>query len=54
MNVPGIARVAALIVAADSPFETLADLVRAAREKPEADTIADSGTNSAKALGLVK
>ena len=37
----------AIIVAADSPFKTFADLVRAAREKPESVTIAGSGTNSA-------
>jgi len=53
MNVSGIARLAVLVVAADSPFKTFADLVRAAREKPETVTIAGSGTNSAKALGLV-
>lgn len=37
----------AVIVAADSPFKTLDDLTRAAREKPEAVTFAGSGTNSA-------
>jgi tripartite-type tricarboxylate transporter receptor subunit TctC len=37
----------AVIVAADSPFKTFADLAKAARDKPEAVTIAGSGTNSA-------
>jgi len=37
----------AVIVAADSPFKTLDDLNRAAREKPEVVTFAGSGTNSA-------
>ena len=37
----------AVIVAADSPYKTLADLVKAAREKPEVITFAGSGTNSA-------
>jgi tripartite-type tricarboxylate transporter receptor subunit TctC len=37
----------AIIVAADSPFKTLDDLTKAAREKPEAVTFAGSGTNSA-------
>ena len=37
----------AVVVAADSPFRTLDDLVRAAREKPEIITFAGSGTNSA-------
>ena len=37
----------AIVVAADSPFKTLADLVKAARDKPEVVTIAGSGTNSA-------
>jgi tripartite-type tricarboxylate transporter receptor subunit TctC len=37
----------AVIVAADSPFKTLDDLIRAAREKPEIITFAGSGTNSA-------
>jgi len=37
----------AIIVAADSPFKTLDDLIKAAREKPEAVTFAGSGTNSA-------
>jgi tripartite-type tricarboxylate transporter receptor subunit TctC len=37
----------AVIVANDSPFKTLDDLIKAAREKPEAVTFAGSGTNSA-------
>jgi len=37
----------AVIVAADSPFKTLDDLVKAAKDKPEAVTFAGSGTNSA-------
>ena len=37
----------ALVVAADSPFKSVADLVKAAHEKPEVVTIAGSGTNSA-------
>ena len=37
----------AVIVAADSPFKTLDDLTKAAREKPEVITVAGSGTNSA-------
>ena len=37
----------AIVVAADSPYKTVADLVKAAREKPEAITFAGSGTNSA-------
>jgi tripartite-type tricarboxylate transporter receptor subunit TctC len=37
----------AIIVAADGPFKTLDDLIKAAREKPEAITFAGSGTNSA-------
>jgi tripartite-type tricarboxylate transporter receptor subunit TctC len=44
----------AVIVAADSPFKTFADLVRAAREKPEAVTIAGSGTNSANHVAQVR
>jgi tripartite-type tricarboxylate transporter receptor subunit TctC len=44
----------AIIVAADSPFKTLADLVRAAREKPEAVTFAGSGTNSANHVAQVR
>ncbi len=44
----------AVIVAADSPYKTLADLVKAAREKPEAVTIAGSGTNSANHLAQVR
>jgi len=37
----------AIVVSADSPYKTVADLVKAAREKPEAITFAGSGTNSA-------
>ena len=37
----------AIIVSADSPYKTLADLVKAARDKPEIITFAGSGTNSA-------
>jgi tripartite-type tricarboxylate transporter receptor subunit TctC len=37
----------AVIVAADSPFKTLDDLVKAAKAKPDAITFAGSGTNSA-------
>jgi len=37
----------AVIVSADSPYKSLDDLTRAAREKPEAVTFAGSGTNSA-------
>jgi hypothetical protein len=44
----------AIIVAADSPFKTFADLVRAAREKPESVTIAGSGTNSANHVATVR
>jgi len=44
----------AIIVNADSPFKTFADLVRAAREKPEAVTIAGSGTNTANHVAQVR
>jgi len=44
----------AIIVSADSPFKTFADLARAAREKPEAVTIAGSGTNSANHVAQVR
>jgi tripartite-type tricarboxylate transporter receptor subunit TctC len=40
----------AIIVPADSPFKTFADLVKAAREKPESISLAGSGTNSANHL----
>ena len=40
----------ALIVPADSPFKTFADLVKAARDKPESVSLAGSGTNSANHL----
>ena len=44
----------AVVVAADSPFKTFADLVKAARDKPEAVTIAGSGTNSANHVAQVR
>jgi tripartite-type tricarboxylate transporter receptor subunit TctC len=44
----------ALIVAADSPFKTFEDLLRAARAKPESVTIAGSGTNSANHVAQVR
>jgi len=44
----------AIIVAENSPFKTFADLVAAARTKPEAVTIAGSGTNSANQLAQVR
>ena len=40
----------ALIVPADSPYKTFADLVKAARDKPESVSLAGSGTNSANHL----
>ena len=40
----------AIIVNVDSPFKTFADLVKAAREKPESVSLAGSGTNSANHL----
>ncbi len=44
----------AIVVAADSPYRSVADLVRAAREKPELVTIAGSGTNSANHLAAAR
>jgi len=44
----------AIIVAADSPFRTLADLVKAAKDKPESVSIAGSGTNSANHIAAVR
>jgi tripartite-type tricarboxylate transporter receptor subunit TctC len=44
----------AIIVAADSPFRTLADLVKVAKEKPETVSIAGSGTNSANHIATVR
>ena len=44
----------AVIVSASSPFKSFADLVKAAREKPEAITIAGSGTNSANHVAQVR
>ena len=40
----------AIVVAQDSPYQTFADLVKAAREKPGAVSFAGSGTNSANHL----
>ena len=44
----------AIVVSADSPFKTMADLVKAARDKSEAVTIAGSGTNSANHIAQVR
>ncbi len=44
----------AVIVAADSPFKTLDDLVKAARAKPEGISVAGSGTNSANHVAQVR
>jgi len=44
----------AIVVAADSPFRTLADLVKAAKEKPEMVSIAGSGTNTANHIATVR
>ena len=44
----------AIVVADDSPFRTFADLVRAARDKPEAVSLAGSGTNSANHVAQVR
>ncbi len=44
----------AIVVAADSPFKSVADLVKAAREKPGGVTIAGSGTNSANHVAQVR
>jgi tripartite-type tricarboxylate transporter receptor subunit TctC len=44
----------AVIVAADSPFKTFADLVRAAKEKPDSVSLAGSGTNSANHVAAVR
>ena len=44
----------AIVVANDSPFKTFADLVRAARDKPEAVSLAGSGTNSANHVAQVR
>jgi tripartite-type tricarboxylate transporter receptor subunit TctC len=40
----------AIIVSADSPYKTFAELVKAAREKPDSISLAGSGTNSANHL----
>jgi tripartite-type tricarboxylate transporter receptor subunit TctC len=40
----------AIIVSADSPYKTFADLMKAAREKPDSISLAGSGTNSANHL----
>ena len=42
----------ALVVAADSPYKTFADLVAAAKADPEKVTIAGSGTNSANHMAF--
>ncbi len=44
----------AVIVAADSPFKTFADLVRATKEKPDSVSLAGSGTNSANHVAAVR
>lgn len=44
----------ALIVSADSPYKTLQDLVRAAKEKPDTITIGGTGTNSANHLAAAR
>jgi tripartite-type tricarboxylate transporter receptor subunit TctC len=44
----------AIVVAADSPFKSFADFVKAARAKPESVTIAGSGTNSANHVAQVR
>jgi tripartite-type tricarboxylate transporter receptor subunit TctC len=44
----------AIVVANDSPFKTFADLVKAAKEKPDAVSIAGSGTNSANHVAQVR
>ena len=44
----------AIIVAADSPFKTADDLIKAARAKPDAVTLAGSGTNSANHLAAAR
>lgn len=44
----------ALIVADDSPYETLDDLVEDAKENPEAITLGGSGTYSANHLGMLR
>jgi tripartite-type tricarboxylate transporter receptor subunit TctC len=44
----------AIVVAADSPYKTFQDLVKAAKEKPGIITLAGSGTNSANHLAHEK
>jgi tripartite-type tricarboxylate transporter receptor subunit TctC len=44
----------AIIVAADSPFKTVAEMVKAAKEKPDTVTIAGSGLNSANHVAQVR
>jgi len=44
----------AIVVAADSPYKTFADLVKAAKAKPEEITLAGSGLNSANHLAHEK
>ena len=44
----------AIIVAADSPFKSFGDLIKAARERPDTVTIAGSGTNTANHVAQVR
>ena len=44
----------ALVVPVDSPYKTFAELVKAARDKPESVSLAGSGTNSANHLAHEK
>ena len=44
----------ALIVPVDSPYKTFAEMVKAARDKPESVSLAGSGTNSANHLAHEK
>jgi tripartite-type tricarboxylate transporter receptor subunit TctC len=44
----------AIVVAAESPYKTFGDLVKAAKEKPGAISLAGSGTNSANHLAHEK
>jgi tripartite-type tricarboxylate transporter receptor subunit TctC len=49
MNTPNI-----LAVKKDSPYKTLADFVKAAKEKPGAITLGGSGSSTANHLGVVR
>ena len=49
MNTPNI-----LAVPKDSPYKTLEDFLKAAKEKPGAITLGGSGSNSANHLGVVR